>query len=107
MKRGVGFNKPQVDLVYDNLERFMTQYKFAPSRIYKCDETRMSCVQKHKKVLAPKAVRQVGKHTSAERGKNITVLFCMSANSYYAPPFFVYPRQRMIGSSLAIFDTKV
>ncbi|KPJ16902.1 hypothetical protein RR48_13758 [Papilio machaon] len=95
MMRAVGFNKPQVDLFYDNLEKLMKQYKFTPSRIYNCDETGVSCVHKHQKVLAPKAIRQVGKLTSAERGKNITVLFCMSANGHYIPPFFVFPRQRM------------
>uniref|UniRef100_A0A6M2DMK8 Putative mariner-21 hm n=1 Tax=Xenopsylla cheopis TaxID=163159 RepID=A0A6M2DMK8_XENCH len=85
MMRAVGFNKPQVDLFYDNLEKPMKQYKFTASRIYNCDETG----------VAPKAIRQVGKLTSAERGKNITVLFCMSANGHYIPPFFVFPRQRM------------
>lgn len=95
MMRAVGFNKPQVDLFYDNLEKLMKQYKFIPSRIYNCDETGVSCVHKHQKVIAPKAIRQVGKLTSAERGKNITVLFCMSANGHFIPPFFVFPRQRM------------
>lgn len=57
MMRAVGFNKPQVDLFYDNLERLMTQYKFPPSRIYNCDETGVSCVHKHQKVLAPKSIR--------------------------------------------------
>ncbi|KOB76398.1 hypothetical protein OBRU01_03861 [Operophtera brumata] len=87
MKRAVGFNKPQVDLFYDNLERLMTQYKFPPSHIYNCYETGVSCVQKHQKVIAPKAIRQVGKLTSAERGKNISVLFCMCANGHFVPPW--------------------
>lgn len=95
MMRAVGFNKPQVDLYYDNLEKLLTQYKFPPSNIYNCDETGVSCVHKHQKVLAPKAARQVGKLTSAERGKNITILFCMSASGHFIPPFFVFPRQRM------------
>lgn len=95
MMRAVGFNKPQVDFYYDNLEKLLTQYKFSPANIYNCDETGVSCVHKHPKVLAPKAVRQVGKLTSAERGKNITILFCMSAVGHFIPPFFVFPRQRM------------
>ncbi|KAJ8962215.1 hypothetical protein NQ318_018187 [Aromia moschata] len=95
MMRAVGFNKPQVDLFFINLDKLMTLYNFSPSNIYNCDETGVSCVQKHQKVIAPKTVRQVGKLTSAERGKNITILFCMSANGYFIPPFFVFPRQRM------------
>ncbi|XP_033218287.1 uncharacterized protein LOC117173755 [Belonocnema kinseyi] len=38
---------------------------------------------------------QVGKLTSAERGKNVTVLFSMSAGGQFIPPFFVFPRSRM------------
>ncbi|GBP19771.1 Pogo transposable element with KRAB domain [Eumeta japonica] len=95
MMRAVGFNKPQVDLFYDNLEKLMTQYKFEPSHIYNCDETGVSCVQKHQKVIALKALRQIGKLTSAERVKSITVRFCMSANGHFVPPFFVFPMQRM------------
>lgn len=91
----IGFNKPQVDLFYDNVERLLTQHKFTPSRIYNCVETSVSCMHKHLKVLAPKAIRQVGKLTSAERGKNITFLSCMSTNDDYIPPFFVFLRQRM------------
>lgn len=71
------------------------KYKFTPLRIYNYDETGVSCVHKHQKVLAPKVNRQIGKLTSADRGKNITVLFCMSANGHYIPPFFVFPRQRI------------
>ena len=95
MMRAVGFNKTQVDIFYNNLEKLITLHKFSPSNIYNCDETRVSCVHKHQKVLAPKAVRQVGKLTSAQRGKNITVLFCISTNGHFIPLFFVFPRQRM------------
>lgn len=93
--RAVGFNKPQVDLFYSNLQNLLDQYNFRPSNIYNCDETGVTCVQKHLKVLAPKSARQVGKITSAERGKNVTILFCMSATGVYTPPFFVFPRKRM------------
>lgn len=66
------------------------KYKFTPLRIYNYDETGVSCVHKHQKVLAPKANRQLGKLTSAERVKNIKVLFCMSANGHYISPFFCF-----------------
>lgn len=65
--------KPKVDLCYDNLEKPTTLPKWSAS----IDETGLSCVHKYQKVLDPKAVLQVGKFTSAERGKNINVLFCM------------------------------
>ncbi|XP_021696059.1 uncharacterized protein LOC110675412 [Aedes aegypti] len=95
LMRAVGFNRPQVDLFYSNLRTLTERYNFRPSNIYNCDETGVTCVQKHLKVLAPKSARQVGKITSAERGKNVTILFCMSATGVYIPPFFVFPRVRM------------
>lgn len=93
--RAVGYNKPQVELFYNNLEKLINQFNFPPSNVYHCDETGVSCVHKHQKVLAMKFVRQVGKLTSAERGKSITILFCMSANGYFIPPFFVFSRQKI------------
>lgn len=95
LMRAVGFNRPQVELFYTNLEKLIAEFQFDASRIYNCDETGVNCVPKHEKVVAPKTVRQVGKLTSAERGKNITVLFCMSATGHYTPPFFVFPRHKM------------
>ncbi|KAF9411499.1 hypothetical protein HW555_009740 [Spodoptera exigua] len=35
MMRAVGFNKPQVHLFYDNLEKLMKQYKFRHSRVWR------------------------------------------------------------------------
>lgn len=42
-----------------------------------------------------KILRHVGKLTSAERGKNRTVLFCMSVNVHFILPSFIFSRQRM------------
>jgi hypothetical protein len=95
LMRGVGFNKPQVDRFFEGLSGLMNKYNFKPSQIYNCDETGITTVQKHSKVLSMKSNRQVGKLTSAERGKNVTVLFCMSASGLFIPPFFIYPRQRI------------
>lgn len=64
-------------------------------KIWNCDETGVSIVQKHAKVIAAKNQRQVGKLTSAEREKNLTVLFAMSAGCQFVPPFFVFPRTRI------------
>ncbi|CAB3249218.1 unnamed protein product [Arctia plantaginis] len=50
-------------------------------KIWNCDETGVSIVQKHAKVIATKNQKQVGKLTSAERGKNVTVLFAKSAGA--------------------------
>ena len=46
-------------------------------------------------VISLQGKRQVGKLTSAERGKNISILFCMSPAGIFVPPLFVFPRKRM------------
>lgn len=106
LMRAVGFNRLQVDLFYSNLRTLTERYNFRPSNIDNCDETGVTCVQKHLEVLAPKSVRQVGKITSAERGKNVTILFCMSATGVYIPPFFVFPRVRIISCSMLPWTVK-
>lgn len=95
LMRAVGFNKHQVDIFFANLENLMDKYNFRPSNIYNCDETGVTTVQKHEKVMAKKNIRQVGKLTSAERGKNVTIMCCMSATGQFIPPFFIFPRQRI------------
>lgn len=45
------------------------------------------------KVLAKKGKKGIGAITSAERGKNVTVVACVSATGAYIPPIF--PRVRI------------
>ncbi|CAM1305346.1 Uncharacterised protein r2_g1513 [Pycnogonum litorale] len=52
------------------------------------------------KVIAAKGARQVGKVTSGERGKNVTVICAMNACGTYIPPIFIFPRKRMAESLL-------
>ena len=91
--RAVGFNKPQVDRFYDLLER--KEKKFPASRIYNADETGVSTVHNNGKVISVKGKKQAGKLTSSERGKNITLMFLMSATGHFIPPLFIFRRKRM------------
>jgi hypothetical protein len=59
------------------------------------DETGISTVQDPGLILAPKGQKRVGSITSWERGKNVTVVCTLSANSSLNPPMFIFPRQRM------------
>ncbi|KAJ4427599.1 hypothetical protein ANN_25247 [Periplaneta americana] len=95
LNRSIGFNKPEVNRFFKRLTNLMEKYEFTPYKIYNCDETSVTTVQKHSKVISLKQNRQVGKLTSAERGRSVTVLFCMNAGGQYTPPFFIFPRQRM------------
>ena len=46
-------------------------------------------------MLAVKGANRVPKVTSAERGKTITCVCCMSASGLYIPPAIIYPRMKM------------
>ncbi|XP_052752615.1 uncharacterized protein LOC128201064 [Galleria mellonella] len=93
--RAVGFNKPQVYRFYDQLHQLQDKYKFPASRIYNADETGVSTVHKNEKVISTKGKKQVGKLTSGERGRNITLMFAMSVCGHFIPPLFIFPRKRM------------
>jgi len=43
-----------------------------------------------------KKKKQVGKLTSAERGRNITVMFSMNATGHFIPPMFVFTKKKWI-----------
>jgi len=93
ISRAVGFNKPQVDRFYDLLNQLLE--KFPASRIYNADETGVSNVHKNDKVISIKGKKQVGKLTSAERGRNITLMFAMNVTGHFVPPLFIFPRKKM------------
>ena len=93
--RATSFNRPAVSKFFNLLKQVIDEKKIVGSRIYNCDDTGMSTVQQPSKVLATKGKHQVGALTGAERGKNITVVCCMSATGHYIPPAFIFPRQRM------------
>ncbi|XP_071052321.1 uncharacterized protein [Onthophagus taurus] len=94
--RAMAFNKVNVSQFFGLLGEVYDQHKFTADRIYNCDESRISAVSKNtSKILATKGKKQVGSLSSAERGKTVSVEFCMSAAGGFMPPMLVYPRQRM------------
>lgn len=94
--RAVGFNKPAVQKFFSLLNEIIEKYGLDGSRIYNCDESGMKTVQQqHSKVFASKGKKQVGAMTSAERGRNVTVVCATNACGHYIPPMFIFPRKRM------------
>lgn len=93
--RVTGFSKERVCQFFKNLKVILEKYNIPPHRIFNCDETGITCVQKPGKILAEKGRKQVGRLTSLERGKNTTLLACVSATGTFIPPFMVFPRVRM------------
>lgn len=93
--RATGFNRPAVSKFFNLLKKVIDEKKVTGSRIYNCDETGMSTVHQPSRILAMKGKHQIGALTSAERGKNITVVCCVSATGHFVPPAFIFPRKRM------------
>jgi hypothetical protein len=97
LQRAQGFNKPKVQVFFDKLASLLykNHRRIPESNIYNVDETGFSICHKPQKILALKGKKQVGQLTSAEKGKNITVVCAVSAAGNYVPPAFIFPRVRM------------
>ena len=93
--RARGFNKPATTKFFNILQQVYNEHNMDSTRIFNCDESSMKTVQKVSKILAKRDQHQVGSLTSAERGKNVTVVFAMSAAGRFVPPFFIFGRKRM------------
>ena len=95
LARVVGFSKEAVMRFFDQLKGLMDEFAFPAGNIFNCDECGISSVQKPGKIIARKGIKQVGRITSLERGKNVTLMACVSALGTFIPPFMVFPRARM------------
>lgn len=74
----------------------LERVKYQASKIFNVDETGVTCVQhKSMKVVCLKGKREIHKLSSAERGRLVTLVVCMSASGVYVPPMLVFPRKRM------------
>lgn len=93
LMRAVGFNKTQVDIFFTNLRNCLTNIT-SVHQIFIIVTRQASQQSKNTKSYSKKK-KQVGKLTSAERGKNVSIMFCMSATGQFIPPFFIFPRQRV------------
>ena len=80
------------------LKEIRLRNEIPPERIFNVDETGISNVQKPTKIIAKKGSRQVGKITSAESGKTMTVVCAMNATGTYIPPMFIFPCKRMVNT---------
>ena len=81
---------------FDLLEREIDEKKFKTHQIFNVDEKGITTVQSNNaKIIVLKGKKQVGILSSAERGRLVTTILCMSASGTYIPPMFIFPRQRM------------
>ena len=73
----VGFNKPQVDGFYNNLQVLIEQHNVTAHQVWNVDESGLTTVHTPRNIIAKKGAKQVGKMTNGEKGKTITTLCCM------------------------------
>jgi len=99
LSRAVGFNKPKVDMFFDTLGSTLFKADGSrhvpPENMYNVDETGFTICQKSQRIVGKKGKKTVGIMSSAEKGKNVTVICCVSAAGNYVPPMFIFPRVRV------------
>lgn len=93
LARAKGFNKITVKRFFNNMKELFDKKGVIPARnMWNLDETGISTVQKPRRILAEKGVKQIGRITSGERGETVTMCACVSATGAALPPAFIYPR---------------
>ena len=90
------FHKHNVNNFYDNLITVMKEKSFSPDRIYNCNETGVTTIQRPTKQIAETGAKRAGSMMSQERGALVTVCCSVNAINSMIPPFCVFPRVRTL-----------
>ena len=94
MSRSLGYNREQVDIFFNKLEKLIEQFNLSPNRVFNMDETGLSIVQsKTAEIIALKGKRQIGAITSTQRGSLVIAVLCMSAGDMFIPQMLIFPRK--------------
>jgi hypothetical protein len=94
LSRATSFNRTNVHEFFEKYRDVLERFKLSASRIWNVDETGVTTVQKPKKVVAQRGLKQVGAVTSAERGTLVTLAAAANAIGNFIPCMFVFPRIR-------------
>lgn len=93
--RACGFNRPQVQVFFDNLSSIREKHKIELDNIYNVDESGIQTSAKRPpKVISVKGKKQVGSIASSERGQLVTTICCCSASGKFIPPGLIFPRKK-------------
>ncbi|KAJ8917077.1 hypothetical protein NQ315_012996 [Exocentrus adspersus] len=97
LSRMTAFNRSNITIFFKNLRNILERCpeKFADgSRIFNLDETSTTTVQKCRKIIATKGIKQVSRAVSGERGTLVTTCCIISAGGNALPPAMVFPRKK-------------
>ena len=96
LSRMTSFNNYNVQKFFTNLEAlYLRESKFGDGfRIWNLDETATTNVQRCKKIVTKKGIKQVNSVTSGERGTLVTSCFFISASGATIPPAMILPRKK-------------
>lgn len=92
LARAKGMNRTDVNNFFTLLLKILTENQLLdkPGNIFNVDETGIQINNKPGKVLATKGAKDVYSLTTAERGENISLISCCSAEGYFLPPVLIF-----------------
>ena len=96
--RAVGFNKAQLQKFFEIHRSLLTRDEYTPMQVWNMDETGITNLHKLGNIIASKGSKSVGKITSGEKGRTVTVICASNAAGGYIPPMIIFPRKRMVDS---------
>ena len=76
-----------------------------PMQVYNADDTGINVVYKPGKVVAMVGRKNVYSIAAGERGKNHTILACVSASGVSLPPLMVFPRKQSVPDAMRVGAT--
>lgn len=92
LARAKGMNREEVKHFFTLLQQILTSHNLLdkPGKIFNVDETGIQINNKPGKVVATKGAKDVYSLTSAEKGENVSLVSCCSAEGYFLPPVLIF-----------------
>lgn len=92
LARAQGMNRVDVAAFFALLERTLTENDLLnkPSKIFNMDESGLKLNNEPGEVITRKGSKDVHILTAKERGENVTVIGCCSADGKYIPPVLIF-----------------
>lgn len=93
--RAQGMRSSEVQKYFQLLGTIISENNLTAHDIFNMDETGVQNVHRPSKIVALKGKASISAVTSGERGKTVTLVWCVSASGQVLPPVFVFPRKKM------------